>query len=93
MQEPTAESQRNHRIGLFSTCFQILHAPTTMVANPLTTDPIANQRIHLMTIRAEAPQLDLLTAYNFLRIAVSPLHRHLGIRIRIHQHVERAVAV
>jgi hypothetical protein len=46
-----------------------------------------------MIARTKTPQLHLLPILNLLRIAVPPLHRHLAIRIRINQHVERAVAL
>ena len=46
-----------------------------------------------MITRTKTPQLHLLPILNLLRIAVPPLHGHLAIRIRIHQHVERAVAL
>jgi hypothetical protein len=71
--------------------------PQTPIPKPkppaLLPNPIANQRIHTMIARAETPQLHLLPVLDLLRIAIAPLHRHLAIGIRIHQHVERAVAV
>lgn len=55
--------------------------------------PIANQGIDPMITRTKAPQLDLLPILNLLRIAIAPLQRHLTIRIGVHEHVERAVAI
>lgn len=46
--------------------------------------PVAHHRIYAMVASSEAPQLHLLSTFNFLRIAVSPLNRHVGIRIGIH---------
>lgn len=46
-----------------------------------------------MITRTKTPQLDLLPILNLLRITIPPLHRHLAIRIRIHQDVERAIAL
>jgi hypothetical protein len=46
-----------------------------------------------MVARTETPQLHLLAILDLLRIAISPLHRHFTIRIRIHQHIERAISI
>ena len=46
-----------------------------------------------MTTRTKTPQLHLLPILNLLGIAIPPLQRHLAVRIGVHQHVERAVAV
>lgn len=46
-----------------------------------------------MITRTKAPQLDLLPIANLLRVAITPLHRHFAIGIRIHQYIERALAV
>lgn len=39
----------------------------------------------------ETPQLHLLAIFNFPCIAIAPLHRHIRVRIRIHQHIEGAI--
>lgn len=67
--------------------------PSLPILLTLSTDPIANQRINLMTIRTETPQLHLLRILDLLRIAIPPLHWYLAIRIRIHQHIKRAIAI
>ena len=46
-----------------------------------------------MITRTETPQLHLLAILDLLGVAVSPLHRHLAIGVRVHKHVERAVAL
>lgn len=46
-----------------------------------------------MITRAKTPQLHLLRILDLLRVAVAPLHRHLGVGIRVHEDVERAVAL
>lgn len=46
-----------------------------------------------MIIRAETPQLHLLSILDLLGITVSPLDGDLRVRIRIHEHVERAIPV
>jgi len=46
-----------------------------------------------MITRTKTPQLDLLPILDLLRIAVAPLQRHLGIRVRVDEDVERTVAV
>lgn len=46
-----------------------------------------------MIARAKTPQLHLLPILNLLSIAVTPLHRHLAIGIRVHQDVKRAIAL
>ena len=45
-----------------------------------------------MIARAETPQLHLLPILNLLGVAVSPFHRHLRVRVRVDQDVERAIA-
>ena len=45
-----------------------------------------------MIARAETPQLHLLPILNLLGVAVPPLHRHLRVRVRVDQDVERAIA-
>lgn len=46
-----------------------------------------------MIIRTETPQLHFLPILNLLCIAITPLHWHLAISIRIHQHIERTIAI
>lgn len=46
-----------------------------------------------MVICAEAPQLDLFTVLDLLRITVTPLDGHLGIRIGVYEDVESTVAI
>jgi hypothetical protein len=46
-----------------------------------------------MITRTKTPQLHLLPILNLLRIAVSPLHRHLAVRIRIHQYIEGTITL
>jgi hypothetical protein len=58
----------------------------------LITNPITNKRIDPMITRTKTPQLHPLPIFNLLGITVPPLHRHLTVRIRIHQHVKRAIA-
>lgn len=41
---------------------------------------------------AKIPQLHLLPILNLLCIRISPFHWHLTVCIRIHQHIERAIA-
>ena len=45
-----------------------------------------------MVARAETPQLHLLPVLNLLGVAVPPFHRHLRVRVRVDQDVERAIA-
>ena len=45
-----------------------------------------------MIARAETPQLHLLPILNLLGVAISPFHRHLRVRVRVDQDVERAIA-
>ena len=45
-----------------------------------------------MVARAETPQLHFLPILNLLGVAVPPFHRHLRVRIRVDQDVERAIA-
>ena len=44
-----------------------------------------------MIARTETPQLHLLSVLNLLRVTVPPFHRHLRVRIRVNQDVERAI--
>ena len=61
--------------------------PTNLFPNPVT-----NQSINFMITCRKTPQLHLLTVLYLFRIAISPLQRHLAIRIRIHENIKRAVA-
>ena len=45
-----------------------------------------------MIARAETPQLHLFPIFYLLRVAISPFHRHIRVRIRVNQYVERAIA-
>ena len=54
--------------------------------------PITNKRVDPMVARAETSQLHLLPILNLLRVAISPFHRHFGVRICVDQDVERAIA-
>lgn len=46
-----------------------------------------------MITRTKTPQLHLLPIFNLFRIAIPPLHWYFRIRIRIHQHIERAIPI
>ncbi len=46
-----------------------------------------------MITRTKAPQLHLLAALNLFGIAIAPLEGNLAVRVRVHEHVERAIAV
>ena len=69
--------------------------PRTPISKSLALfpNPITNQRIHAMITRTKTPQLHFLPILNLLRIAVPPLHRHLAIRIGVHQNIKRAVTL
>ena len=45
-----------------------------------------------MIARAETPQLHLFPILNLLGVAISPLHRHFRVRVRVDQDVEGAIA-
>lgn len=55
--------------------------------------PIRHQRVDLVAVRREAPQLDLLGVLDLLCVAVTPFERHVTVGIGVHQDVECAVAV
>jgi len=52
--------------------------------------PVAHHRIYAMVASSEASQLHLLATFNLFGIAISPLNRHVGIRVGIHKHIESA---
>ena len=61
--------------------------------HPLFRQPVANQRVHSMIARTEAPELHLLPILDLFRVTVAPLHWHIGVRIGVYQNVERTVAI
>lgn len=54
--------------------------------------PITDKRINPMIARAKAPQLHLLSILYLFRVAISPFHWHLRVRICVDQDIECAVA-